>query len=97
MSVLKQTFLIFHGADSKEAVYEVAIKCLGNKYVVLATEDILQHGLPISSKTSVPPFLNRGFPSLDAAVIYYNAYITEMQRSRLNLGWVLANLVEKSS
>jgi hypothetical protein len=97
MKALKQTFLTFQGADEKEAIYEVAVKLIGNKYVVTTTEDILQNGVPASSKTSAPPYSRREEDTLEKAVVFYKAYVSDLQQNRPEKGWVLVDLVEKIS
>jgi hypothetical protein len=97
MSFVKQTFLTFHGADTKEAIYEVAIKNIGNKFVVTTTEDILENGVPISSKTSAPPYSRREEDTLEKALVFFKAYVTDLQKNRPQKGWVLVDLLEKQT
>jgi len=91
---LKQTFLVFQN-DDLEAIYEVAVRLIDDKYVTTLTEDILYDGLPTSSNVSVPPYSWRKEDTLEKATIFYKAYISDLQQSRYKNGWDLTNLVEK--
>lgn len=96
-AVVKRTFLTFQGlGENKEAVYEVAIGLAEKNYVVTCTEDILENGIPLSTKTEIPPYIRRDEETLEKALRFYNAYISDLQATRPKKGWMLVNLVEKS-
>lgn len=97
MKAVKRTFLTFQGlGEEKEAIYEVVIGLTDTKYFVVATEDILKNGIPVSSKSDFPPYIRREEDTLEKALQYYNAYIADLQKTRPLKGWVLSDLVEKS-
>jgi len=97
MSV-KRTFLTFRNLsdDETESIYEIAIGLSNRKYMVTVTEDVVENNIPQKSRKSVPPYSSREEDTLEKALIYYNAYIAELQRTQPLKGWVLTEQVEKS-
>lgn len=87
--MVKQTFLSFKGLDQKQAIYEIAIKLVGHKFVVTTTEDILQDGLPCQSRSEFPPYGKREVDSLEKANLYHAAHIASLKKTRCQNGWVL--------
>jgi hypothetical protein len=91
---LRQTFLIFQSPGDKQAIYEVSIKLLNSKYVLTTTKDLILNGIPISSNTSVRPYITRQADTLEEILPFFNAYVKNLLNKRSSLHGQLINLIE---
>lgn len=96
MKRLKRTFFTFQNVVQPNliSVYEIAIDLAGDTFDVILTEDILDNGIPCSSKMELPPFSRRHEQTLDKAQTYFEAYVSELQKHKSKQGWTLLERVD---
>lgn len=96
MKRLKRTFFSYQNIVKPNlvAVYEIAIDSAGDTFDVILTEDILDDGIPCSSKMELPPFSRRHEQTLAKAQTYFEVYASELQKRKLREGWDLMERVD---
>lgn len=96
MKRLKRTFFTFQNVVKSNliSVYEIAIDLTEDTFDVILTEDILDNGIPCSSKMELPPFSRRTEQTLDKAQVYFEAYVSELQKHKFKQGWTLLERVD---
>lgn len=92
---LKRTFFSYQNILKSNliSVYEIAIDSAGNTFDVILTEDILDDGIPCSSKTELPSLPRRHEKTLAKAEVYFEAYAVELNKRKLKEGWKLLERV----
>ena len=94
MTRLQRTFFSYRNLLKPNliALYEIAIDSVGDTFDVILTEDILDDGIPCSSKMELPPFSRRREKTFAKAQTYFEVYTSELQKRKLKEGW---NLMER--